>query len=103
MPVLGADLKGFVTFRGDLATPADQDYSRTKGELLVLHGTADTSVTMGDFAALAKELEKAEIPHEMITYGGAPLAFTVGGDRYRKDADEKSWKRFGEFLAGVLK
>jgi len=100
----GADLKGFVTFHGDLDTPASQDYSRTKGELLVLHGTADTSVTMDAFAALAKELEKAGVSHEMITYGGAPHAFTVfGGDRYRKDADEKSWKRFGEFLAEVLK
>jgi dienelactone hydrolase len=40
----------------------------------------------------------------MITYGGAPHAFTVfGSDRYRKDADEKSWKRFGEFLKETLK
>jgi dienelactone hydrolase len=39
----------------------------------------------------------------MITYGGAPHAFTVfGEDRYRKDADEKSWKRFTEFLGETL-
>jgi dienelactone hydrolase len=40
----------------------------------------------------------------MITYGGAPHAFTVfGGDRYREDADRKSWQRFSEFLAATLK
>lgn len=99
----GADLKGFVTFHGGLATPEGQDYSKTKGRLLVLHGTADSNITMEDFAGLATELEKNNVPHEMITYSGAPHAFTVfGSDRYRKDADEKSWRRFTQFLKEVL-
>jgi dienelactone hydrolase len=99
----GTDLKGFVAFHGGLTTPEGQDYSKVRGKLLILHGTADTSVTMEHFAALAVELEKAGVAHEMITYGGAPHAFTVfGGDRYRKDADEKSWKRFSEFLVETL-
>jgi len=99
----GADLKGFVTFHGGLATPEGQDYSQTKGKLLILHGSADSSITLDQFVALAKELEKAGVPHEMITYSGAPHAFTVfGEDRYRKDADEKSWKRFSEYLAETL-
>jgi dienelactone hydrolase len=39
----------------------------------------------------------------MTTYSGAPHAFTVfGGDRYRKDADEKSWRRFVEYLQETL-
>jgi dienelactone hydrolase len=99
----GVDLKGFVTFHGGLATPAGQDYARTKGKLLILHGTADTSVTMEQFAKLAMELEEKGIAHEMITYGGAPHAFTVfGSDRYREDADRKSWQRFTEFLRETL-
>lgn len=100
----GQDLKGFVTFHGGLALPEGQDYSKTKGKLLILHGTADTSVTMADFAKLATDLEAAGIEHEMITYSGAPHAFTVfGTDRYRKDADEKSWRRFTEYLKETLK
>jgi dienelactone hydrolase len=100
----GADLKGFVTFHGGLKTPEGQDYSKAKGKLLILHGTADTAVTMQDFAALAAELEAKGVAHEMITYGGAPHAFTVfGGDRYREDADKKSWQRFTEFLDETLK
>ncbi|BCR04346.1 dienelactone hydrolase [Desulfuromonas versatilis] len=100
----GTDLKGFVSFHGGLATPEGQDYSKARGKLLVLHGTADASVSMEDFAALAVQLESQGINHEMITYSGAPHAFTVfGSDRYRQDADEKSWKRFGEFLVETLK
>ena len=95
----GADMKGFVTFHGGLQTPEGQDYSQAKGEILVLHGTADTAITMDHFAALADELEKAGVKHEMISYSGAPHAFTVfGGDRYREDADRRSWNRFSAFL-----
>ena len=48
-------------------------------------------------------LEDKGVSHEMITYGGAPHAFTVfGSDRYREDADVKSWKRFAEFLSETL-
>lgn len=100
----GADLKGFVTFHGGLSTPEGQDYSKTKGRLLILHGTADDSITMDDFANLARELEGKGVSHEMITYSGAPHAFTVfGTDRYREDADRKSWKRFTEFLDEIFK
>ena len=99
----GADLKGFATFHGGLETPAGQGYAGTKGEILVMHGTADKAVSMAAFAALADELETAGVPHEMITYSGAPHAFTVfGTDRYRKAADEKSWARFTAFLAARL-
>lgn len=57
---------------------------------------------MRDFAALAEELEDAGVKHEMITYSGAPHAFTVfGSDRYREDADRKSWRRFVEFLGEI--
>lgn len=99
----GANLKGFVTFHGGLDTPEGQDYSRTKGKVLILHGSADTAITMDDFATLARELESAGVSHEMITYSGAPHGFTVfGTDRYRADADKKSWQRFLQFLDEVL-
>jgi dienelactone hydrolase len=99
----GADLKGFVTFHGGLKTPEGQDYSRAGGEFLIMHGTADGAITMDVFADLAGELETAGVKHEMITYGGAPHAFTVfGSDRYREDADRKSWARFSAFLSRVL-
>jgi len=100
----GADVKGFVTFHGGLKTPEGQDYALAKGKFLILHGASDENITMDQFAALANEFEQHGIAHEMIAYGGAPHAFTVfDGDRYREDADRKSWQRFKEFLSETLK
>jgi len=100
----GADVKGFATFHGGLKTPAGQNYANTKGAILIMHRSADSDITMYQFADLAQELESAGIAHEMITYGGAQHAFTVfGGNRYQENADKKSWKRFQEFLADKLK
>ena len=65
---------------------------------------AGTGHALEQFAGLAKELESAGVAHEMITYSGAPHAFTVfGGNRYQEVADKKSWRRFQEFLAEKLK
>jgi len=95
----GADLKGFATFHGGLQTPEGQNYANTRGEILVMHGSADTAITLEQFAALASELERAGVRHEMVTYSGAPHAFTVfDTDSYREDADRKSWALFSEFL-----
>ena len=100
----GAPLKGFVTFHGGLSTPEGQDYSKTQGQVLVFHGTADSNITMDHFAALAKELESAGVAHEMITYSGAPHVFTVfGSDRYRAEADAQSCARFTAYLKETLK
>ncbi len=95
----GAAMKGFATFHGGLSTPEGQDYSKAQAPILVLHGSADTAIPMEQFAALTNELESASVPHEMVSYSGAPHAFTVfGDDRYREDADKKSWARFMAFL-----
>ena len=99
----GADLKGFATFHGGLKTPTGQDYASAKGEILVMHGSADTAITMDQFATLTDELEKAGVRHQMVTYSGAPHAFTVfGSERYREDADRRSWALFSEFLREKL-
>ncbi len=99
----GADLKGFVGFHGGLAKPEGQDYSKTKGEVLVMHGTADSIVPIGAFCTLAEDLEAAGVGHEMITYGGAEHAFSVfGGKRYNQTADKKSWDRFVGFLGRMF-
>ena len=66
--------------------------------------SSDLHITMDQFAQLAKEFEAHGVSHEMITYGGAPHAFTVyDTGAYRKDADQKSWERFLEFLKVTLK
>jgi len=98
----GLPAAGFVTFHGGLSTPEGQDYSKTKSEILVLHGTADSIISMEDVARLGTELETHKVSHELISYGGARHSFTVfGSDRYHEGADQKSWSRFLGFLARV--
>ncbi|KJY82811.1 dienelactone hydrolase [Vibrio galatheae] len=96
----GMKAKGFVTFHGGLGTPEGQSYAQTQAPIMILHGTADTAIPMSQFASLAEQLEAASVEHEMITYSGAPHAFTVfGSPSYREDADKKSWASFTQFLA----
>ncbi|MBL0520891.1 dienelactone hydrolase family protein [Aeromonas enteropelogenes] len=98
----GSPLAGVVSVHGGLATPPDQDYGKTRAALLIQHGSADVSVSLQEFAALAEQLEKAGVRHEMTTYSGAPHAFSVfGGDRYHQEADAKSWQRLVGWLAEV--
>ncbi|MCJ2376815.1 dienelactone hydrolase family protein [Vibrio sp. ZSDZ34] len=98
----GMNARGFVTFHGGLQTPKGQDYSQTIAPILVLHGTADSAIPMSQFAQLASELEENKVPHQMVTYSGAPHAFTVFGSKnYREDADQKSWLAFSEFLVAT--
>ena len=100
----GEPAMGFVTFHGGLSTPEGQDYSQTKGSIMIFHGSADSAITLEDFAGLAAELEKTGVEHEMVTYSGTPHAFTVfGSKRYREHADKQSWKRFSQYLETTLK
>lgn len=97
------DVKGYVTFHGGLKTPGGESYPASTPPLLILHGGADTSITMEDVAALSRELEAAHLPYEIQVYSGAPHGFTIfGAEGYRKDADEKSWAAFTNFLATQL-
>jgi dienelactone hydrolase len=99
----GEPAMGFVTFHGGLSTPEGQDYSQTRGNIMIFHGSADTAITLEDFASLAAQLEKSGVAHEMVTYSGAPHAFTVfGSKRYREHADKQSWQRFIEYLSTAL-
>ncbi|EAQ97929.1 dienelactone hydrolase family protein [Congregibacter litoralis] len=99
----GEPLKGFASFHGGLTTPEGQTYQETQAPVMVYHGSADTAVSMADFAALAEQLESHGVTHEMTTYSGAPHAFSVfGSSRYQEKADKESWASFTRFLDETL-
>jgi len=90
---------GYATFHGGLGTPEGQSWSGYEPPVLVLHGGADTSISMQDVATLATELEEAGTTYTMEVYSGAPHAFTVfGSDSYQERADLRSWDAFSTFL-----
>jgi dienelactone hydrolase len=90
---------GYATFHGGLSTPEGQGWSGDEPPLLILHGGADSSITLDDVATLGSELEEAGTTYRIEIYSGAPHAFTVfGSDRYDERADEESWTAFTAFL-----
>ena len=93
------DLDGFISFHGGLGTPEGQGYSQTKGEVLLLHGSADPVSGMGDLASLLTQLTEANVAHSATVYGGARHSFTIEGSRdYDQNAEQKSWSAFIAFL-----
>jgi dienelactone hydrolase len=99
----GEDVVGFATFHGGLTTPEGQSYEGIETPILILHGGADSSVTMDDVAMLSRQLEGSGTPYEIQIYSGAPHAFSViGSERYRATADRESWEAFTEFLETSL-
>jgi len=96
-------VRGYATFHGGLSTPEGQGYDGDGAPLLILHGGADSSITLDDVATLGTELEAAGTPYQIEIYSGAPHAFTVfDGDRYDERADTASWSAFTGFLEDRL-
>ena len=91
---------GYAMFHAGLDTPEGQDYSAAKAPMRVYHGGADQGPDMATFAGFVTELEAAGTPYKAEVYAGAPHAFTVfGSERYREEADARSWADFQSFLA----
>ena len=96
-------VQGYATFHGGLSTPEGQVYDGDEAPLLILHGGADSSITLDDVATLGTELEAAGTTYRIEIYSGAPHAFTVfDGDRYDERADMASWSAFTAFLEDRL-
>lgn len=95
--------QGYATFHGGLSTPEGQSWDGDEPPVLVLHGGADTSITMEDVATLSTELEASGNTYTIEVYSNAPHAFTVfGSQRYQERADQASWSAFSEFLEDRL-
>ncbi len=99
----GVDIRGAVSFHGRLITHDPSDADAIRAKLLVLTGGADPVVPDSDVHAFQDELRAA--PHvdwQVVTYSGAPHAFTVPGDHYRPLADARSWRAQLDFFDEVF-
>jgi dienelactone hydrolase len=103
----GADLKGVVSFHGNLATPNPADAKKIRGSVLVLHGADDPFVPAEEVAAFQKEMREAKLDWQMVSYGNAVHSFTqkdAGDDpskgaAYHALADERSWEEMKRFFS----
>lgn len=107
-----ADLKGAVSFHGNLMTGVKPNNSQVK--MLVLNGGADSFVSKEEIDAFKKQMDSAKIQYQFINYPNAIHSFTnpesteVGKKfnlkiAYNKEADEKSWEEMKTFFAHIFK
>lgn len=110
----GADLKGVVSFHGNLDPVKEAKKGGVRARILVAHGGADTFVPDAKVDALKKEMAEAGADLTVTVYPGATHVFTnPEADSHAKqfnlpiayhpDADKKSWEEMKSFLALVLK
>jgi dienelactone hydrolase len=109
---LGDDLKGLVSFHGNLVgTPARKDLLRTK--ILVCHGNADQFVSPKDVATFKKQMDSIGANYTFIGYDSATHAFTnpastANGQKfhmpiaYNAKADTASWAAMKDFFATLF-
>ncbi len=109
---LGADLKGVVSFHGDLSgVPVNKD--ALKANILVCHGEADKFVTPENVAAFKKSMDSAGVEYTFKSYPNATHAFTnpaateIGKKfsmpiEYNAAADTASWNDMKDFFKRIF-
>jgi len=113
MARLGEDLKGVVSFHGNLiGAPADKKLLKAK--ILVCHGAADSFVKATDVAQFKKQMDSIGADYTFKQYPNATHAFTnpastENGEKfkmpikYNAEADSASWNDMKEFFARIFK
>ena len=113
MAKLGDDLKGVVSFHGNLnVVPANKDL--LKAQILVCHGAADPFVPQAEADQFKKQMDSIGAKYTFKTYEGATHAFTnpnataIGEKfnipiKYNAAADSASWKDMKNFFDTIFK
>ncbi len=103
----GADLRGVVSFHGNLSAPQPAEAGKVKAKVLVCHGADDKFVPAEQVAAFQDEMRNAKADWQFVAFGGAVHSFTVreAGDdpsrgmAYNEAADRRSWEMMKDFWA----
>jgi dienelactone hydrolase len=114
MARLGEDLKGVVSFHGNLATAHPAQPGEVKARIISFTGTDDPMIPAEQVAAFRQEMEKAGADYKAVTFAGAKHSFTnPAADEYGRKfnlplaydaaADKASWNETTNFLAGIFK
>jgi dienelactone hydrolase len=109
----GADLKGVVSFHGNLSGVAP-DKNLLKASILVCHGDSDRFVAPAEVANFKKQMDSVSANYTFKTYPNATHAFTNPASTetgkkfgmpimYNAAADTNSWNDMKDFFAKTLK
>lgn len=109
---MGEDLKGVVSFHGNLiGVPLDK--SKLKADVLVCHGAADPFVPQEEVEKFKKQMDSAGAKYTFKAYEGALHAFTnpnatAMGEKFKipikydAAADSASWNDMKAFFAKIF-
>lgn len=112
MARLGEDLRGVVSFHGNLiGVPLDK--SKLKAGILVCHGGSDPFVPVSEVEKFRKEMDSAGVNYTFKAYKGAVHAFTnpeatALGEKfkipiaYNAAADSASWQDMKDFFGKIF-
>jgi dienelactone hydrolase len=110
----GLDLKGVVSFHGNLTAAEPAQKGKVKAKLLVCNGGADKFISKDNIKTFKAEMKSAGVDFTFKSYRGAlhafsnPAATDLGKKfnmpiAYNERADKKSWGEMKQFLKAVLK
>jgi dienelactone hydrolase len=110
---MGEDLKGVVSFHGNVAVTTP-DKSLLKANILVCHGADDQFVPQAEIDLFKKQMDSIGASYTLKVYPGATHAFTnpnataIGQKfnlpiAYNAAADTASWKDMREFFSTIFK
>ncbi|MBM9536524.1 dienelactone hydrolase family protein [Desulfobulbus alkaliphilus] len=72
----GTELKGVVSFHGNLDTPNTADAQNIQAKVLVLHGADDPLVPDEQVQTFISEMRDGDVDWQLVHYGGAVHSFT---------------------------
>ena len=106
----GADLKGVISFHGNLDTPNPADANNIKAKILVCHGADDPHVPQEQVTAFQKEMRIAKADWQLVILGNAVHGFTnpdngndpSKGAAYNRLADMRSWQAMKNFFKEIF-
>ncbi len=109
----GRNLKGVVSFHGNLTTEHPAKAGKVKARVLVLTGADDPFVPAAQVEAFKKEMDAAKANYRVVAYPGAKHSFTnPDADQYGRkfniplaynaEADQKSWTEMQAFFKEIF-
>jgi len=106
----GADVRGVVSFHGNLPAPKPEDAARIKARVLVLHGADDPFIKPEEVVDFVQGMRKAKTDSHMVVYGNAVHAFTnpradeagIPGVAYNELAAERAWGHMQDFFGEIF-
>jgi dienelactone hydrolase len=105
----GANVKGVVSFHGNLETPTPAT-TTPKAKILVQHGAIDSYVAPESISKFEKEMNDVKADWQFTSYSGAVHGFTnpkagdnvASGYAYNETADKRSWQAMRNFFDEIF-